>query len=92
MKIVTKYSGEIEVSDERIIEFEAGIPAFEEEKTFVLLPFDEDTPFYVLQSATTKDIAFIVVNPFDFFPDYKVKIPDATVEQLEIEREEDVAL
>ncbi|WP_368506052.1 flagellar assembly protein FliW [Alkalihalophilus sp. As8PL] len=91
MKMETKYTGEIEIENERIIHFEKGIPAFESEQTFVLLPFEEGTPFYVLQSTTTTEVAFIVINPFQFVPGYQVKLPDATIEQLEITSEEEVA-
>ncbi|MDV2684290.1 flagellar assembly protein FliW [Alkalihalophilus lindianensis] len=91
MKFETKYTGTMEVEKERIIHFEKGIPAFESEQTFVLLPFEEGTPFYVLQSTTTVEVAFIVINPFQFVPDYQVKLPDATIEQLEITSEEEVA-
>ncbi|KMJ56048.1 flagellar assembly protein FliW [Bacillus sp. LL01] len=91
MKIETKYTGTMEVEKERIIHFEKGIPAFESEQTFVLLPFEEGTPFYVLQSTITTEVAFIVINPFQFVPGYQVKLPDATIEQLEITSEEEVA-
>ncbi|WP_100374053.1 flagellar assembly protein FliW [Bacillus sp. FJAT-45037] len=91
MEIETKYSGVVELASERVIDFVKGLPAFEEEKQFVLLPFEEGTPFYVLQSTKTKDIAFLMINPFQFVSGYEVKLPDTTVEQLEIESEEEVA-
>jgi flagellar assembly factor FliW len=40
VKMETKYIGTMEVEKERLIHFEKGIPAFESEQTFVLLPFD----------------------------------------------------
>ncbi|WNF36581.1 flagellar assembly protein FliW [Bacillaceae bacterium IKA-2] len=92
MKIETKYLGEVEINDEKIIEFESGIPSFLDEKKFILLPFDETTPFYILQSVTTSQLGFVVVSPFQFFPDYQAKLSDATVAALQIEKEEDVAL
>lgn len=91
MNIETKYQGKIEINEERVITFANGIPAFEEETSFVLLPFEENTPFFVLQSTKTADLAFIVVNPFQFVLNYQVELPDSTVEQLEIERQEEVA-
>lgn len=94
MKIATKYSGEVEINPKNIITFPQGIPSFEEEKEFVLLPFSEppSSPFYILQSVHTEGLAFVVMTPFVFYPEYEVKIPDNVVEQLEIEKEEDVAL
>lgn len=93
MKVIeTKYSGKLEVAEDRLIAFEQGIPAFEDEKEFVLLPFEEGTPYYTLQSTKTVDLAFIIVNPFSFFPEYRVKLPEATIAQLNITNENDVAI
>ncbi|MGO4888800.1 flagellar assembly protein FliW [Anaerobacillus sp. MEB173] len=92
MKIDTKYFGEKEINEDKIILFDNGLPAFENEKKFIVLPFGEGTPFYILQSVQTKDVAFVIVNPFDFFGDYQAKLTDATIEQLHIKKEEDVAL
>jgi flagellar assembly factor FliW len=92
MKVNTKYLGEVEISEDNIIDFETGIPSFLDEKKFVLLPFDESTPFYILQSVTTPELGFVVVSPFQFFPDYQVKLSDATIEALNIEKEDDVSI
>src|SRR5690625_4086374 len=91
LKIETKYQGELEIQKEHVITFEHGIPAFEDETSFILLPYDNETPFFILQSLKTAEIAFIVVNPFQFVADYKVELPDSTIEQLGIEKKEDVA-
>lgn len=92
MKIQTRYLGEVEINIDKIIHFEQGIPSFLEEKKFILLPFDETTPFFILQSITTPELGFVVVSPFQFFPDYQVKLSDSTIEALEIEKEDDVAV
>ncbi|MDE5414045.1 flagellar assembly protein FliW [Alkalihalobacterium chitinilyticum] len=92
MKIETKFSGEVNIVEEDILTFSKGLPAFEEETEFVLLPFAEGTPFYMLQSVKTVETAFMVVNPFHFFQDYSVKLSDSVIEILEIAKEEDVAI
>lgn len=92
MKIQTRYLGDIEIQSEKIIHFENGIPSFLDEKKFILLPFNESTPFYILQSIKTPELGFVVVSPFDFFPDYQVKLADSTIEALKIINEADVAI
>lgn len=92
MKINTKYLGEVEINEQNIIQFDNGIPSFLDEKQFILLPFDESTPFYILQSVTTPELGFVVVSPFQFFPDYQVKLTDSTIDALTIEKEDDVAI
>ncbi|ADH98550.1 flagellar assembly protein FliW [Salisediminibacterium selenitireducens] len=93
MQIETKYSGTTTINEQNIITFEQGIPSFEEAKRYILLPFsDEPSPFYILQSVTEPGLAFVVMTPFSFFPEYEVELSDQTLEDLAIESEEEVAL
>ncbi|MBK5443970.1 MULTISPECIES: flagellar assembly protein FliW [Peribacillus] len=85
----TKFHGEIEIAQENIYTFESGIPGFLDEKQFCLLALEE-TPFVVLQSLTTKEVAFIILNPFDIFHDYEVKLSDEVLSTLQIEAEKEV--
>ncbi|ATH93434.1 flagellar assembly protein FliW [Bacillus glycinifermentans] len=90
MIIKTKYHGETQIQEEQIIMFANGLPGFSDEKKFVILPLSEDSPFVVLQSAETAELAFIVASPFVFFKDYGFDLDETTVEFLEIEAAEDV--
>ncbi|WP_370223783.1 flagellar assembly protein FliW [Cytobacillus sp.] len=91
MKLATKYQGEIEISQDQVIHFSSGIPGFQDEKEFVLLPFFEDMPYFILQSGQTTELAFVVVDPYPFFPEYQYKLTEAQIESLKIEKQEDVA-
>ncbi|WLR55542.1 flagellar assembly protein FliW [Mesobacillus subterraneus] len=90
MKINTKYHGEVEVED--ILTFQKGIPGFVEEKQFSLLPLSDDESYFVLQSVSTPGLAFVLTNPFHFMKEYDFKLEDATVEELNLESEKDVAV
>ncbi|HHW36009.1 MAG TPA: flagellar assembly protein FliW [Bacillales bacterium] len=92
MKIQTKYHGEIEIKDNQIIHFEEGIPSFEDENQFVILPFGEDSPFLILQSVQSSTLGFVITSPFDFFTDYTVKLTDSVIEKLKIEGEDHLAI
>jgi len=91
MKISTKFHGEIEINEEEIYTFESGIPGFLEERQFGLLPLDE-TPFFVLQSLKTPEVAFIMTNPFEVFPTYEVNLSDEVLADLQIQSEQDVTV
>ncbi|MBS4162254.1 flagellar assembly protein FliW, partial [Klebsiella pneumoniae] len=67
MIIQTKYHGDTQIQEEQMILFANGLPGFSDEKKFVILPLSEDSPFVVLQSAETAELAFIVASPFVFF-------------------------
>ncbi len=91
MKIKTRNFGEIEIGKEKIIIFEEGIPAFEEEKEFIIiLNEDKENPFHCLQSINNQDLSFIVINPFEIFSDYDILLPQTAINKLKIEKEEDI--
>lgn len=84
--------GPIEVEDEKVIHFPEGIPAFEQEHEFVIIPYDEESPYVFLQSLQTPDLAFLMTMPFIFFPDYEFELDDENQQKLGLERQEDMLL
>ncbi len=90
MLIKTKFFGEIELNSERFWHFPKGIPGFEEERKFVLLPIEGNTMFQVLQSINVSEIALIVANPYTLVEDYSFDIDQPTIELLDIKQEGDI--
>ena len=91
-KITTTRFGEIEEDESKIVHFAAGLPAFEDEHEFIIIPYDEESPYVFLQSAVTPDLAFLMAIPFIFFPDYEFRLEDDVLESLALERQEDLLL
>ena len=91
-KVHTVRFGEIEVEEEKIVHFKDGIPAFEEEHEFLIIPYDDESPYYFMQSLQTPELAFLITTPFIFFPEYVIEIDDETVKELNIKNQEDVML
>ncbi len=81
MKIHTKPYGTIEVDDRQFIEFPFGIFGFENLKRYVLLDAEQQ-PFYWLQSMDVQEIAFILINPYLFRPDYTVDVSDEDLSEI----------
>ena len=73
MKVETKAYGLIDVDDSQRITFPQGLLGFENYKNYVLLDAEQQ-PFYWLQSVDAEHIAFVLVNPFLFRPDYEMNI------------------
>ncbi|PLT31070.1 flagellar assembly protein FliW [Peribacillus deserti] len=88
MLIQTKYHDQVEIKEQAILQFQDGIPGFLDEKEFVLLSLAEE--LHVLQSIKTKEVAFIIINPFISFKDYDLTLDENTIEQLKIEKSEQV--
>ena len=73
MKVATKAYGLIEVNEHQKIIVPDGLFGFETLTEYVLLDADRQ-PFYWLQSLEVEQVAFVLVNPFLFRPDYEVNI------------------
>ncbi len=89
-KVSTSRFGEIEVDEKKIVHFQNGIPAFEDEREFIILPYEEDSPYYFMQSVNSPDLAFLLTIPFLFFPEYSFEVDDATMKELEITNHDNV--
>ncbi|MDR2071056.1 MAG: flagellar assembly protein FliW [Treponema sp.] len=83
MKVSTKPYGVIEVDERQRIKFPVGLFGFESCRDFVILDADRQ-PFYWLQSLEVQELAFILVNPFLFRPDYELDISDNELKDIEI--------
>lgn len=83
MIIHTSMWGELDTPESNIYHFPKGIPGFEEEHRFALI-HEENNPFVYMQSLKQENLTFVVVDPFDFYPDYEFELPDSDAEELRI--------
>ncbi len=83
MRVVTKAYGAIEVDDRQRISFPDGILGFEDLKDYVLLDAAQP-PFYWLQSLDRKDIAFVMIEPRVFRPDYSPELEPEDLAEIGI--------
>lgn len=71
--------------------FEDGIPGFGDLQ-FFLLKQEEESPFFLIQSAEEQEVGFWVINPFAFFPAYEFSLTDAAKSSLHIEEDTAIAI
>ncbi len=85
MLIKTKYFGDINLEEDKIITFAQGIMGFEDFKKYTIL-FDEeegDKPSISwLQSLDEQGFALPVINPFHIRPDYNPVVEDEILKPL----------
>ena len=85
MKFETKYFGTVEVPPDEVITFPNGLFGFEEERSFLLLPFaGSDGNMLCLQSAATPSLAFIAMNPFSLHPSYQPLLSSEELREMEV--------
>jgi flagellar assembly factor FliW len=85
MVVKTKYFGEIDLEEAKIINFERGIMGFEQYKEFTIL-YDIESEDKVgiswLQSLEEPGLALPVINPFHIMADYNPIVEDEVLKPL----------
>lgn len=89
MRVDTKAYGSVEVDERQTIEFPYGILGFEKLKSYVLLDAPQQ-PFYWLQALDLVEVAFVLINPVIFRPDYTLEIPEEELEEIGIDSAEKI--
>jgi flagellar assembly factor FliW len=92
MKVETTRFGALEVDDSALISMPSGMLGFEHCKQFILLQHKAGSSFNWFQSAEEPTVAFVVVDPVNYFADYEVEISDSDVEKLHITDSEDASV
>lgn len=70
----------------------AGLLGFEHMKDYLLIAKPEEAPFRWLQVKGNPSLAFVVIEPFFFLPDYQPDIPQADVDFLGLLSPDDAAV
>ena len=94
-KIATRYFGEVEIEEEKIIHFDDGIPGFDEYKDYTIIydiESDRESTFSWLQCVTEQELAFPIVNPFRVREDFNPIVEDELLKQLGDYEMEDLAV
>jgi flagellar assembly factor FliW len=81
VKVATKAYGLIDVDERQKIVFPEGLFGFESFREYVLLDAERQ-PFYWLQSLDVEQVAFVLVSPFLFRPDYEVNISNDELAEI----------
>jgi len=84
--------GEMDLSEKEIITFEEGIPGFDHLRKFAIVSVARTEPIKWLVSLEDKDVALPIIDPWIVRLDYHVDIPEKDVQDLGIEKNEDVSV
>lgn len=91
IRFETSRFGKLEVAEDKVIQFPAGLLGFPQVKRYVLLDY-EDTPIKWLQAIDDPDVAFIVMEPRMLVQDYTISLDATTRQALLLDTEEDLAI
>ena len=93
MRVQTKFFGEVELDDNKVIEFPNGIIGFEDFKKFAIIydiEDDRDTKISWLQSFEEPTLALPVVDPLAVTTEYAPMIEDELLKPLGNPADEDL--
>src|SRR6266508_2849570 len=91
MMINSTRFGKFEVGDDAVLTFPDGVPGLPGEQ-YVLVARDENSPFYWLHSVEHANVALPVTNPWLFFPEYDVRVPDDEARRVELDAPENAQI
>lgn len=83
-KYHTTRFGEIEVREEDVVVVSEGLLGFGAHKRYILLEDPQQEPFLWFQSLDDPALAFVLVDPLCFFPEYRVSVPREEIAGLEL--------
>lgn len=91
MQTNTKYFGIVEYEPEDVLTFSRGPFGFEEEQSFLLLPFEgSNGNLLCFQSLKTPSLAFVAMNPFSLSLTYAPVLTAEELREMQVERSEDL--
>jgi flagellar assembly factor FliW len=85
MKIDTSRFGTLDVGEDVIIRMTKPVLGFEQYRKYVIVETDDFEPFKWFQSVENAELAFVIVNPSLFFPDYTIEVNPKEIEELEVD-------
>jgi flagellar assembly factor FliW len=81
MNVASTRFGTVDVPRESLLTFPSGLLGFPEWTSYVILDHDTEAPFKWLHCAEEASLAFVVIDPALFNPNYQVAIsPEARIE------------
>ncbi|MBI2521349.1 MAG: flagellar assembly protein FliW [Bdellovibrio sp.] len=92
MKVTTTRFGELEVDKKDVINFAEGLLGFDNFKRFFIVDPGDQTLILWLQSLEDASIAFPIIEPKIFTPDYAVRLLPPELISLELETLSDASI
>lgn len=84
MRITTARFGDLEIPEDKIVHMPKPVLGFEHLTRYCIIEREDCRPFLWFQSVDDPDIAFIIVNPLFFAPDYRIEVNPKELEELRI--------
>ncbi len=85
IKINTKRFGEMEFPEDAMVRVLGGLIGLSGYENFVIIRYQDDSPFYWLQCVDDPELALVMIDPHLFKPDYDPPIPLSLNAELDVQ-------
>ena len=92
MKCTSTRFGSFEVSSESLLTFPSGVLGFPEQHRYVILDHDAEAPLKWLQSVEEPELAFVILDPIAFHPDYHIAVPADALTEIKAQMGEELVI
>ncbi len=92
MQVKTTRFGILNVEEEKMLVFPSGMVGFPHLHDYFFVPAQGNDVFAWMQAQNDPDVAFLMVDPFVFFPDYDVKLNKGICDFLQIRDQSEVTI
>jgi flagellar assembly factor FliW len=92
MKIQTSRFGLLDVSDETLLIFPAGLVGFPACRRFVILDTAEDSDYQWLQSVDEPSLAVVIVDVYLVQPEFRIDVPDEGLAELDMTQTDSLSI
>ena len=79
-------------TEKKAVYFRQGLPGLEGYRRFALSPLPGSELFMLLSAAEEENVALILVDPFPFFPEYRIELSAADRQELKVRAGEEELL
>jgi len=91
LRVTTTRFGELEIEEDKAIAMPEGMAGFSERRFIILNP-GTGGPFCWFQATDNPDLAFVVVDPSQFVPGYRVKLTREESDTLLLEEGDEIVI
>ncbi len=89
MKTIQTRFGEVEYDPNNLLHFPAGMIGFPTLHNFIVMPNKKEGPLFWIQSIDEAEIAFVLTDPSNFFPNYHLQPDESEKNSLKIKDKDD---
>ncbi len=92
MELVNTRFGTINFEEKDLIQIADGLVGMPDMTRFLILDFEEETPFKWMQSADDASLGFLIADPVLFNPDFNLVLGEVDLRDLEVNSPADLAI